>query len=198
MPRAVDYLYMGITTETDADFAAPPVDHSDSGREALFERVAAEYAAPMARLARAHEANRSLQQDLLQDIHVALWRSLPSFGGRCSMRTWVYRVAHNVAATHVLRQRRQAAKNLVSLDDIDIASEAQAIDAAVDEARMLARLHALIQRLKPLDRQVVLLYLEGLPVEAIAEIAGLSESNSHTKLHRIRTLLAMQLNGETP
>jgi RNA polymerase sigma-70 factor (ECF subfamily) len=189
---------MGITTQTDADFAAPSVGHSDAGREALFERIAAEYAAPMARLARAHEADPSLQQDLLQDIHVALWRSLPAFGGRCSLRTWVYRVAHNVAATHVLRQRRRAAKNLVSLDDIDIASEAQAIDAAVDEARVLARLHALIHKLKPLDRQVFVLYLEGLPVEEIAEIAGFSQTNAHTKLHRIRTLLAMQLHGETP
>lgn len=189
---------MGITTETDADFAAPPVDHSVAGREALFERIATEYAAAMARLARAHEADPSLQQDLLQDIHIALWRSLPAFGGRCSLRTWVYRVAHNVAATHVLRQRRQAAKNLVSLDDIDVASEAQAIDTAVDEARMLARVHSLIQRLKPLDREIFVLYLEGLSVEEMAEISGLTHTNTHTKLHRIRTLLASQLNGGTP
>ena len=189
---------MGITTDTDAGFSAPSADRSDAGRDALFERIAAEYSAPMARLARAHEADASLQQDLLQDIHVALWRSLPSFGGRCSLRTWVYRVAHNVAATHVWRRRRHASKNLVSLDDIDIVSEAQAIDAAVDEANMLARLHALIQRLKPLDRQVFVLYLEGLSVDEIAEIAGLTHTNTGTKLHRIRTLLASQLNGETP
>lgn len=186
---------MGIT-ETDAEFTAPPVEQTDAGRDALFERIAAEYSAPLARLARAHEADPSLQQDLLQDIHVALWRSLPSFGGRCSLRTWVYRVAHNVAATHVLRRRRHASKNLVTLDDIDIDSEAQAIDAAVDEANMLARLHALIQRLKPIDRQVFVLYLEGLSVEEMAEIAGLTHSNTSTKLHRIRTLLAAQLNGE--
>lgn len=189
---------MGITTDTNADITAPPVDQSDTGRDALFERIAAEYSAPMARLARAHEADSSLQQDLLQDIHVALWRSLPSFGGRCSLKTWVYRVAHNVAATHVLRRRRHAAKNLVSLDDIDIVSEAQAIDTAVDEANVLARLHALIQRLKPLDRQVFVLYLEGLSVEEMADIAGLTHSNTNTKLHRIRTLLAEQLNGGSP
>jgi RNA polymerase sigma-70 factor (ECF subfamily) len=188
---------MGIT-DTDADFAIAPMEQTDAGHEALYERIAAEYGAPMARLARAHEADSSLQQDLLQDIHVALWRSLPSFGGRCSLRTWVYRVAHNVAATHVLRRRRHASKNLVGLDDIDIASEAQAIDAAVDEANMLVRLHALIQRLKPLDRQVFLLYLEGLSVEEIAEIAGLTQTNTGTKLHRIRTLLAEQLNGDNP
>src|SRR5690348_1376562 len=114
---------MGITTETDAEFATPPVDHADSGRDAIFERIVAEYSAPMARLARAHEADPSLQQDLLQEIHLALWRSLPSFGGRCSLRTWVYRVAHNVAATHVLRRRRRFDKHLVDLDEIEIPSE---------------------------------------------------------------------------
>jgi len=189
---------MGITTETDADISAPPVDQSDAGRDALFERIATAYAAPMVRLARAHEADPSLQQDLLQEIHIELWRSLPAFGGRCSLRTWVYRVAHNVAATHVLRRRRHAAKNLVSLDDMDIASEWQAMDVAVDEARVLARVHALIQRLKPLDREVFVLYLEGLPVDEMATIAGLSPSNIHTKLHRIRTLLATQLTGDKP
>jgi RNA polymerase sigma-70 factor (ECF subfamily) len=186
---------MGVT-KTEFAFSAAPVDQTDAGRDALFERMSAEFSAPLARLARAHEADPSLQQDLLQDIHIALWRSLPSFAGRCSLRTWVYRVAHNVAATHVLRRRRHAAKNLVSLDDIDIVSEAKAIDAAVDEARLLERVHALIQRLKPLDREVFVLYLEGLPVEEIAYIAGLSHTNTGTKLHRVRTLLATEINGE--
>jgi len=189
---------MGITTDTSADFSVPSADDSCADRDAFFERIAAEYSAPMSRVARAHEADSSLQQDLLQDIHIALWRSLPSFGGRCSLRTWVYRVTHNVAATHVLQRRRHASKNLVSLDDIDIVSEAKAIDAAVDDANMLARLHALILRLKPLDRQVFVLYLEGLPVDEIAEIAGLTQTNTGTKLHRIRTLLATQLTGGTP
>src|SRR4051794_36312493 len=97
---------MGIT-DTGADFSASPVDASDATRDALFERIAAEYSAPMARVARVHEADPSLQQDLLQEIHIALWRSLPSFAGRCSLRTWVYRVAHNVAASHVLRRSRR-------------------------------------------------------------------------------------------
>ncbi len=64
---------------------------------------------------------------------------------------------------------------------------------------MLSRLRALVQRLKPLDREVFVLYLEGLSMEDIAEIAGLSHTNTRTKLHRIRALLAAQLRtGETP
>jgi RNA polymerase sigma-70 factor (ECF subfamily) len=190
---------MGITSESGVDLSIAAAEESSGGQDALYERISAEFGAPLTRLARAHEADSSLQQDLLQDIHIALWRSLPAFGGRCSLRTWVYRVAHNVAATHVLRRRRRMVKDLVSLDDIDIVSDAPGIDTAVDEARMLARIRALVQRLKPLDREVFVLYLEGLSMEEIAEIAGLSQTNTRTKLHRIRALLATQLrSGETP
>jgi len=183
---------MGIT-QTDVGYPPLPVESSDAGRDALFERIATEYTAPMARLARAHEADPSLQQDLLQEIHLALWRSLPSFEGRCSLRTWVYRVAHNVAASHVLRQRRRLDKHLVDLDDVDIPADGPEVGASVDEARMLARIHELVQRLKPTDREIFVLHLEGLSAEEIAEIAGLTLTNTGTKIHRIKRLLSERL-----
>lgn len=159
-------------------------------QDELYERIATEFAAPLARLARAHEADRSLAQDLLQEIHIALWRSLGAFGGRCSLRTWVYRVAHNVAATHVLRSRRRQSHRLTTLDDVDIAIEGPGVDVVVDAGLAMQRIHRLIQSLKPLDRQVIILHLEGLPDVEIADIAGLSMVNTRTKLTRIRQLLA--------
>lgn len=190
---------MGITTKAGADLPAVLEAGSDAGRDALFERISAEYAAPLARLARAHEWDTSLQQDLLQDIHIALWRSLSAFGGRCSLRTWVYRVAHNVAATHVLRRRRRFDKNLIGLDDVDLPADGPEVGATLDEARMLARINHLVQRLKPTDREVFVLYLEGLGVDEIAEIAGLTHTNTGTKIHRIKRLLSERLApGESP
>jgi RNA polymerase sigma-70 factor (ECF subfamily) len=183
-PRIIDTPLV-IATEPDT-----------AAQEALFEKVAAEFAAPLARLARAHEADPHLQQDLLQEIHIALWRSFPAFGGRCSLRTWVYRVAHNVAATHVLRNRRRQSYRLSSLDEIDLAGETQDVDAELDAGRALRKIHALIQAFKPLDRQVIILHLEGLPAEEIADITGISPANTYTKLTRIRQLLAAQVGGE--
>jgi RNA polymerase sigma-70 factor (ECF subfamily) len=188
---------MGIT-DTESDYSALPAEHSDAVHGALFEKLAIEYAGPMARLARAHEADPSLLQDLLQEIHLALWRSLPSFAGRCSLRTWVYRVAHNVAASHVLRRRRRFDKNLVDLDDVDIPSDGPEVGTSIDDARMLARIHELVQRLKPTDREVFVLYLEGLSVDEIAEIAGLTHTNTGTKIHRIKRLLSERLTPGEP
>jgi RNA polymerase sigma-70 factor (ECF subfamily) len=178
------------------DLAANP---DTAGQEALFEKIAAEFAAPLARLARAHEADVHQQQDLLQEIHIALWRSLAAFRERCSLRTWVYRVAHNVAATHVLRNRRRQAHRLTTLDEIDLACVTPDVDAELDAGRALQKIHALIQALKPLDRQVIILHLEGLPADEIADIVGISPANTHTKLTRIRQLLAAQVGaGENP
>ena len=183
---------MGIT-ETGVGLASPQADSSDAGRDALYERIAAEFSAPLTRLARAHEADPSLQQDLVQEIHIALWRSLAAFAGRCSLRTWVYRVAHNVAATHVSRRSRRFDKRLVDLDDVEIPADAPDADRAVDEARMLARIHDLVRRLKPTDREIFVLHLEGLGADEIAEIAGLSLTNTGTKIHRIKRLLSERL-----
>jgi RNA polymerase sigma-70 factor (ECF subfamily) len=102
-------------------------------------------------------------------------------------------VSHNAAASYVARRRRRFDKNLVDLESVEIAAEAPEAGTAVDEARMLARIRELVQRLKPLDREVFVLYLEGLSMQEIAEIAGLSQVNTRTKLHRIRAVLAARL-----
>jgi len=100
------------------------------------------------RLARAYEADPDKRQDLLQEIHLALWRSFEHFAQRCSLRTWVYQVAHNVAAS----QRRPSAANLcglVSLEEIESMPVHRTSELAVDRHTALERLLRLIQRLKP-------------------------------------------------
>jgi RNA polymerase sigma-70 factor (ECF subfamily) len=157
-----------------------------SGQDELYESAAAEFGAALARLARGYEADPDKRRDLVQDIHVALWRSLEAFNGRCSMRTWVYRVAHNTAISYSLKQKRGRHSAFVSLDDVDLA--AIPTDATRDIA--LVKLMELIQRLKPLDRQVILTYLDGVDAAEIGEMTGLSPSNVATKIHRIKKILA--------
>ena len=186
---------MATSTDRAADLLAPPGGDFESTPDVLFERLASDFAAPLVRLVRAHEADPALQQDLLQEVHLALWRSLHSFDRRCSLRTWVYRVAHHVAATHVLRSRRRSARQFTTLDDAEFPSASTDVVAEVDAAQVLQRLYAFIQCLAPLDREIIILHLEGLPADEIAEIAGLTSTNTHTKIHRIRQLLATKINA---
>jgi RNA polymerase sigma-70 factor (ECF subfamily) len=157
----------------------------------LFDEAAVTFGAALARLARAYEPDPDRRRDLLQEIHIALWRSLAGFDGRCSLRTWVYRVAHNTATSHVIRRRAHAPK-LVSLDALASmpAEDHGGID--IDHQRAMERLFSLVHALAPLDRQVILLYLEGMDAAAIAEVTGLSSGNVATKVHRIKKLLSQR------
>jgi RNA polymerase sigma-70 factor, ECF subfamily len=84
----------------------------------LYEDAAATYGAALGRLARGYERDAEHRRDLLQDIHLALWQSLDRFDGRCSLGTWTYRVAHNIAISKVVFVRsRQPARQLQG--DID-------------------------------------------------------------------------------
>ena len=139
------------------------------------------------RLARAYEANSEDRRDLLQEIHLALWRSFAGWDARCSLRTWVYRVAHNAATSHAMRQRRTKTYLLLSLEELDQVPSPPAPDAGRQEA--LSRLLTLVHGLKPLDRQVILSYLEGMDAAAIGEITGLAPGNVATKIHRIKSIL---------
>jgi len=140
------------------------------------------------RLARGYEADPDRQRDLLQEIHMELWVSLKSFDGRCSLRTWVYRIAHNVGASHVMRTHRLTSR-LVDLETLEGGVPVVDDRAQPDRRFSAAMLLDLIRRLKPLDRQIILLYLEGEAAETIAEVTGLSAVNIATKIHRIKRVL---------
>jgi RNA polymerase sigma-70 factor (ECF subfamily) len=157
-----------------------------NGQDDLYERAAAEYGAALGRLARGYEADPEKRRDLLQEVHLALWRSFEGFHARCSLRTWVYRVAHNAAISWVIRQKRARPPMLVSLEELEVTP----VPPDADRRMALDRLTQLIQRLKPLDRQVILAYLEGMDAAAIGELTGLSARNAATKVHRIKNLLA--------
>jgi RNA polymerase sigma-70 factor, ECF subfamily len=157
-----------------------------------YLEVVAVYGAALHRLAGAYEADPDKRRDLLQEIHFSLWRSLASFDGRCSLRTWVYRVAHNAATSYVIGQRRSRTSAWLSLEDVAALADPAEGEQEADRRHTIERLLALIQQLKPVDRQVILSYLEGLGAAETAEITGISASNVATKTHRIKNLLAQR------
>jgi RNA polymerase sigma-70 factor (ECF subfamily) len=121
-------------------------------------------------------------------MHCALWTSLARFNGDCALKTWVYRVAHNVAAEHVARAVRGPQR--VPLTDIDALPSPANVETATGEALVLAQVSELIRRLPPVDMQVIVLWLEGESAAAIAEITGCSPGAVNVRVHRIKALLA--------
>ena len=166
------------------------MDDERPDQDALYARAAAEFGPALGRLVRAYERDADTQRDLLQDIHLALWRSFAQYRGLSSLRTWVYRVAHNTAASHVLKSKRARTAHWIDLDQACNLPDPRSLDAASEDTSTLARLLSLIQQLKPSDRQVMLLYLDGLDARETGEITGLSPGAVATRIHRIKALLA--------
>jgi len=156
-----------------------------------FERVVREYGAALRRLAGGWERDRTAQEDLLQEILVALWRALPRFRGEASERTFVFRVALNRAMTH----RFKRAPPIVPLDDAaQVADSRQSPEAEAATAQQRERLVAALQSLPPSLREAVMLGLEGLSGADIADVLGITENNAMVRLSRARRALREAMN----
>ncbi len=131
------------------------------------------------------------RSDLAQEIATQLWRAWPKYDSARTFTTWMYRIALNVAISFVredVRQRRVSVPLNESLHDTPVASRADP-----DSEDRLARLQTFIERQAPLDRALLLLYLEDKPQKEIADILGLSQTNVSTKINRLKQRLRSEI-----
>jgi RNA polymerase sigma-70 factor, ECF subfamily len=160
-----------------------------SKRDELYEAAVREFGRALDRLAAGYEADPEKRLDLRQDIHLRLWRSFEVFDGRCSLKTWTFRVAHNTAVSYVNRERRNNTR-FVTLEEVERIAAGGDRRPDIDRQRALQQLSEFIRQLKPLDRQIMICHLEEMDAAAIAEITGLSPANVGMKIHRIKNILA--------
>ncbi len=164
-------------------------------RDELYQAAIRDFGRALDRLAAGYEADPEMRLDLRQEIHFQLWKSFKVFDGRCSLKTWTFRVAHNTAVSYVNRERRWNAR-FASLEEIEGTLASVQCEPDVDLHRALGQISQLILQLKPLDRQILISYLEEMDIAAIAEITGLSAGNVGMKIHRIKNILARRFHEE--
>jgi RNA polymerase sigma factor (sigma-70 family) len=142
------------------------------------------------KVARAYCWSDADREDLVQDILTQAWRSYPSYDPARPFSTWLYRVALNVAIswvrTHAPRQRVTVSFDL----DVHDVGLAPFDSVAAERVNALTRE---IRQLEPLDRALVLLYLDDHTHREIAGVLGLSDTNVATKLHRLKQRLRQRL-----
>lgn len=118
--------------------------------------------------------------DLVQEMVVQLWRSFDRYDDRYKFSTWMYRVALNVAISFHRSEARRTRHTVPAQDSIlELAADAPGTAEREEDLRLL---HDCIERLAPLDRALVVLYLDGNSHDAIAEILGISTTNVGTKI----------------
>jgi RNA polymerase sigma-70 factor, ECF subfamily len=164
-------------------------------REKLFKQWLVEYQPILLKVARAYADSRDDQDDIVQEMLLQLWRSIPSFQGNAKPSTWVYRVALNTSIawkrTETRRRRRQRL-----LADTDGLPDDRSDGRNADEDRAaVEQLYAAIRRLAAVDRSLLLLHLDGLSYREMSEILGITENNVGVKLNRIKKQLLELLGG---
>jgi RNA polymerase sigma-70 factor (ECF subfamily) len=161
-----------------------------AGDQDRFETWMRAHLGVLHRIARAFAAGAD-QQDLLQEMMLAVWRAAPAFRDESAPATFIFRVAHNCALTWRRREsgrgrRQEAFERLQTQECVG------GVSAGTPEA-ILDRLYAAIRSLESLDRSLMLLSLEGLSYAEIGEIHGLSETNVGARLTRARKKLAQMM-----
>ncbi len=129
------------------------------------------------------------RQDLAQEMAVQLWRSFERFDGRGKFSTWMYRVALNVAISHV-RSEMTRTRHVVPGEPGLLELVADPAGPPDDDLRLL---YEAMERLDELDRALLILHLDGHRYDTIAEILGISETNVGTKLARLKQKLRRDL-----
>ena len=149
------------------------------------------------RIAGAYSRTRPDREDLYQETLLQVWRALPAFRGDASERTWITRIAFNVALGTV---RREAGRRTADAAEAVEAAPAPGPDPAeaVALADDVARLYAALGRLSEVDRALVLLALDGRSHAEMADVLGLSVVNVGVRLHRARRHLAGRLADPLP
>lgn len=170
----------------------------DKDLESLFRSWLVEHQAAVLKVARAYTLTIEDCQDLVQEILLQVWLSLPRFEGRSSASTWFYRVALNTALSWHRKEQhrhRQHQQTVIGIEDVPTIEPESAEQLVQRDA--VERLYYALRQLPKLDAALVLLYLEDLSYRQMAEVLGVSESHVGVKLNRVKQTLSELLKDDT-
>jgi len=140
-----------------------------------IQSVLQEFTPLLSRIAASYEFDASLQEDLLQDISLAVWRALGSFRGDAKLKTFVAKIAHNRCIDHVIKQKSTSGK-WVELDERDVIDKQNVADSMQQKRDASLDLLSALHKLAIANRQVITMQLEGFSYLEIANVLGISEA----------------------
>jgi RNA polymerase sigma-70 factor (ECF subfamily) len=166
------------------------IQNSAKSSAEQFSALVARHRGIVRKVATTYCRDANDRADLAQEITARLWQSWPHYDQERPFSTWMYRVALNVAITHVRGVYRHERHHVALGPDHE-----QIPDTPVDHEanELLAILRNLIDNLDGLNRALLLLYLEDRSHREIADILGIGESNVGTKIGRLKERLRAQL-----
>ncbi len=165
-----------ITSEIDEraseiDLITRCVNGDGAAAHALHERYYSAAAAFLRKLG----ARPDEMEDACQEVFLQFFRYLPSFRGESQIKTWLFRLC--ISEARRARRRRRVRATLATLLGRELPQEAVVPPATASEATLRRQVETGLDRLSEGHRLVfVLLEMEGLPANQVAELARCSEA----------------------
>jgi RNA polymerase sigma-70 factor (ECF subfamily) len=181
------------------------VQRCAAGEEVACAELVAQHQRMVVQLAMNLLGDRDEALDLSQEVFLRVFHSIHRFGGRSSLRTWIYRIAVNQARNRRRFWHRRHRADQISLDSHAAAHGASLADGDAWPDRVLAR-KELAERLQralnrlPFDQRtaIVLREIDGLSYDEMAYSLGVAVGTVKSRLTRARRALRADLGGERP
>ena len=149
--------------------------------EAEFGRIIRENKGTIYTVCYMFSKDKEEVDDLFQEALIKLWQGFSSFQGKSDLKTWIYKVTLNSCIS--IDRKKKNRKTQPLMEGINLFDKNDADNKQTD------MLHARIQRLQPFDRAIVLLWLENMSYQEIAQIVGIEVKNVSVRLYRIKEQL---------
>jgi RNA polymerase sigma factor (sigma-70 family) len=156
-----------------------------------FQNLVEEHKRILYKVCNSYCRDRDSRDDLAQEIMIQLWRSFGRFDGRSRFSTWMYRIALNVAISFYRRESTRT-RHVIS-DERHLLETVDETEGQPDDVRLL---YHVIEGLDPLNKALILLYLDENSYREIADVLGISETNVATKISRLKNRIKLELKGE--
>lgn len=165
-------------------------------QEKIFKQWLDEYELLILKVVRTYADLPQDRDDLFQEISLQIWSSIPGFQGNAKETTWIYRVALNTALVWRRTEKRKRRKFRAEFLNIrEIFQAKDECDKAFQNQNVLDQVYDSIRQLSKSESSIVLLYLDGLSYDEIADVLGISKSNVGVRLNRAKKKLAQLLKG---
>lgn len=162
-------------------------------RKAEFERVMREHGAALSRVARAYASAGAMREDLEQEISLGVWEALPNWKQTSSLRTFLFRVAHN----RCIDAMRKVRPETPATEHVEQQATCTASPASQAESRqLLGEVEVCVRGLPVAQRQAFTLSLEGLSYEEIADVLGVKANHIGVLVFRARAAVRELLEEE--
>ncbi len=163
-------------------------------QEAMFQQWIRNHLGIIVKVVRSFAEVSADQEDLLQNVFINLWSSIPSFRGDSKESTWIYRVSLQTAMVWRRGERIRTKHQSKYLNEIAVVAQ-NSVDGSCRANELIEQLYSEIRRLPKIDASIALMHLEGIAYRDIAEVLGISENYVGVKLCRIRKELNERLGG---